>query len=72
MWSTAWASVAELVDATDSKSVASDGVLVQVRPEVPNQAAPFLGADFFIFSKRLCGFDFITLKSSKFCELSNF
>ena len=25
---------------------------------VPNQAAPFLGADFFIFSKCLCGFDF--------------
>lgn len=57
MWGTAWASVAELVDATDSKSVASNGVLVQVRPEVPNQAAPFLGADFFIFSKRLCWFD---------------
>ena len=66
------ASVVELVDTTDSKSVASDGVLVQVRPEVPNQAAPFLGADFFIFSKRLRWFDFITLKSSKFCELSNF
>ena len=30
------ASVAELVDAIDSKSVASNGVLVQVRPEVPN------------------------------------
>ena len=41
------ASVAKLVDATDSKSVSSDRVLVQVRPEVPNQAAPFLGADFF-------------------------
>ena len=64
--------MAELVDAADSKSVASDGVLVQVRPEVPNQAAPFLGADFFMFFKRLCWFDFITLKSSKFCELSNF
>ena len=47
MMSTAWASVVELVDTTDSKSVASDGVLVQVRPEVPNQAAPILGADFF-------------------------
>ena len=57
MAGTAWASVVELVDTTDSKSVASDGVLVQVRPEVPNQAAPFLGADFFIFSKRLYWFD---------------
>ena len=51
------ASVAKLVDATDSKSVPSDRVLVQVRPEVPNQAAPVLGADFFMFSKRLRWFD---------------
>ena len=29
------ASVAELVDATDSKSVSGDGVPVRVRPEVP-------------------------------------
>ena len=51
------ASVAKLVDATDSKSVDGNIMLVQVRPEVPNQAAPILGADFFMFSKRLCWFD---------------
>lgn len=32
------ASVAKLVDATDSKSVSSNRVLVQVRPEVPDNA----------------------------------
>ena len=51
------ASVAKLVDATDSKSVDGNIMLVQVRPEVPNQAAPVLGADFFIFPKRLYWFD---------------
>ena len=30
---------------------------VFVKHAVPNQAAPILGADFFIFSKRLYGFD---------------
>ncbi len=49
--------MAELVDAADSKSALSDKVLVQVRLEVPNQAAPFLGADFFMFSKHLYWFD---------------
>ena len=47
------ASVAKLVDATDSKSVSSNRVLVQVRPEVPNQAAPILGADFFALGGEL-------------------
>lgn len=34
------ASVAELVDATDSKSVSGDRVPVRVRPEVPRGTAP--------------------------------
>ena len=49
------ASVAELVDAIDSKSVASNGVLVQVRPEVPNlTTVPKRGGFFyspFIFAE---------------------
>lgn len=58
--------MAELVDAADSKSALSNKVLVQVRLEVPKQAAPFLGADFFIFSKRLCGFDNKGMKNRQF------
>lgn len=49
--------MAELVDAADSKSALSNKVLVQVRLEVPIRTAPFLGADFFMFFKRLCWFD---------------
>ena len=44
------ASVAKLVDATDSKSVPSNRVPVQLWPEVPNQTAPILGADFLLFN----------------------
>ena len=43
------ASVAELVDAIDSKSVASNGVLVQVRPEVPIKIPSVLGRFFYCF-----------------------
>ena len=43
------ASVAELVDAIDSKSVASNGVLVQVRPEVPNLTTVPIGTVFYCF-----------------------
>lgn len=42
------ASVAKLVDATDSKSVSRKGVLVQVRPEVPKLNSSHLGAFFYI------------------------
>ncbi len=34
-WANRYASVAELVDAADSKSVSGDRVSVRVRPEVP-------------------------------------
>lgn len=50
------ASVAKLVDATDSKSVDSNIMLVQVRPEVPKINHP-VGMVFLLFSKYLCGFD---------------
>ena len=42
------ASVAKLVDATDSKSVSRKGVLVQVRPEVPKLKQLLFGS-FFLF-----------------------
>ena len=51
------ASVAKLVDATDSKSVDSNIMLVQVRPEVPKHTTPISGVVFLFISKRLCGFD---------------
>lgn len=44
------ASVAKLVDATDSKSVDSNIMLVQVRPEVPKHTTPISGVVFlFVF-----------------------
>ena len=51
------ASVAKLVDATDSKSVDSDIMLVQVRPEVPKHTTPTSGVVFLFLSKHLRGFD---------------
>ena len=66
------ASVAELVDAIDSKSVASNGVLVQVRPEVPNLTTVPKRDGFFYLFNRLCGFDKSTSKSAKNRKLSNF
>ena len=49
------ASVAKLVDATDSKSVSSDRVLVQVRPEVPIKIPSDLGRFFFLFPSACAG-----------------
>lgn len=43
------ASVAKLVDATDSKSVSSDRVLVQVRPEVPSFITTILKVVFLFY-----------------------
>ena len=51
------ASVAKLVDATDSKSVDSNIMLVQVRPEVPNLTTVPIGTVVLLFCKGLCGFD---------------
>lgn len=48
------ASVAKLVDATDSKSVDSNIMLVQVRPEVPKYTTPTSGVVFLFLFKRLC------------------
>ncbi len=42
------ASVAKLVDATDSKSVDGNIMLVQVRPEVPKAHNSHFGSFFFI------------------------
>ena len=50
------ASVAKLVDATDSKSVDSNIMLVQVRPEVPKHTTPILGVVCLFVSKHLCWF----------------
>lgn len=47
------ASVAKLVDATDSKSVDSNIMLVQVRPEVPKHTTPISGVVFLFISKYL-------------------
>ena len=52
-----YASVAKLVDATDSKSVSSNRVLVQVRPEVPKHTTPTSGVVFYLYFKHLCRFD---------------
>lgn len=46
------ASVAKLVDATDSKSVDSNIMLVQVRPEVPKSNHPVRDGFFFIYHSR--------------------
>ena len=51
------ASVAKLVDATDSKSVPSDRVLVQVRPEVPNLTTTISKVVFSLSYKALIEFD---------------
>ncbi len=51
------ASVAKLVDATDSKSVDSNIMLVQVRPEVPKHTTPTSGVVFLFVSNHLCWFD---------------
>ena len=46
------AGVMELVDVVDSKSTASDGVPVRVRPPAPNKKERLL-ASLFYFSKEL-------------------
>ena len=46
--------MAKLVDATDSKSVPSNRVLVQVRLEVPKHTTPILGVVFYLYFKHLC------------------
>ena len=51
------ASVAKLVDATDSKSVDGNIMLVQVRPEVPSLTTTILMVVFSLFYKASCGFD---------------
>ena len=50
------ASVAKLVDATDSKSVDSNIMLVQVRPEVPKHTTPISGVVFLFIFKHLLWF----------------
>lgn len=45
------ASVAKLVDATDSKSVDSNIMLVQVRPEVPKQTTVPIGTVFYCLTR---------------------
>ena len=42
--------MAKLVDAIDSKSVGSDAVLVQVRPEVPNLTTVPIGTVVYCFA----------------------
>lgn len=54
------ASVAKLVDATDSKSVSRKRVLVQVRPEVPKFNSSRSGA-FFMSNKIRLNFEIIGL-----------
>lgn len=44
------ASVAKLVDATDSKSVDGNIMLVQVRPEVPNLTTVPIGTVVYCFA----------------------
>ena len=51
------ASVAKLVDATDSKSVDSNIMLVQVRPEVPSITTTVSKVVFSLFYKASCEFD---------------
>lgn len=59
------ASVAKLVDATDSKSVDSNIMLVQVRPEVPKINHPV--RDGFLLSyKDFCGLVFNRTKITYF------
>ena len=58
------ASVAKLVDATDSKSVSSDRVLVQVRPEVPNLTTTILKV-VFLFPVVFCGIIWYDIKRLK-------
>ncbi len=60
------ASVAKLVDATDSKSVDSNIMLVQVRPEVPKHTTPILGVVFLFISKSLYWFDNYPLRKYLF------
>lgn len=65
------ASVAKLVDATDSKSVDSNIMLVQVRPEVPKHTTPISGVVFYSFSNICVGSKVVVWKIAKFSNLSN-
>ena len=65
------ASVAKLVDATDSKSVDSNIMLVQVRPEVPKHTTPILGVVFYLFPRAYSGSITALSESVYFRKLSN-
>lgn len=65
------ASVAKLVDATDSKSVDSNIMLVQVRPEVPKHTTPISGVVFYLFSNACTGSINTTSERAYFRKLSN-
>lgn len=65
------ASVAKLVDATDSKSVDSNIMLVQVRPEVPKHTTPILGVVFYSFSNICGGSVIVRFCKAQFSHLSN-
>lgn len=66
------ASVAKLVDATDSKSVDSNIMLVQVRPEVPKYTTPISGVVFYSFSNICVGSMNSPSERPKNRKLSNF
>ena len=57
--------MAKLVDATDSKSVDGNIMLVQVRPEVPIKIPSNLGRFFFLFSSACAGSIRLTPKVEK-------
>ena len=65
------ASMAELVDAADSKSALSNRVLVQVRLEVPKNSPSNLGRFFFLNSSACVDSITAPSKSAKFRKLSN-
>ena len=65
------ASMAELVDAADSKSALSNRVLVQVRLEVPKNSPSDLGRFFFLTSSACAGSINTPSESAKIRNLSN-